>query len=38
MKKDFEARYTTYIEHAKLEFQEREVIVARTTLSKCDFV
>jgi hypothetical protein len=27
MKKDFEARYATYIEHAMLEFQDRKAIV-----------
>jgi hypothetical protein len=37
MKKDFEARYATYIENAMLKFQDREAIMARTTLSKCDF-
>jgi hypothetical protein len=28
MKKDFEARYVTYIGHTMLEFQEREAVVA----------
>jgi hypothetical protein len=37
MKKDFKASYATYIRHAMLQFQDREAIVARTTLSKCDF-
>jgi hypothetical protein len=36
MKKDFEARYATYIGHAMLEFQEREATVAPYNLSKCD--
>jgi uncharacterized protein YeeX (DUF496 family) len=36
MKKDFEARFATYIRHALLEFQDREAVVAYTTLSKCD--
>jgi hypothetical protein len=37
MKKEFETRFTTYIANAMLKFQDREVIMARTTLSKCDF-
>jgi hypothetical protein len=28
MKKDFEVRYTTYIGHTMLEFQDTEAIVA----------
>jgi hypothetical protein len=36
MKKDFEARYATYIEHTMLQFQDKEAIVAPYHF-KCDF-
>jgi hypothetical protein len=38
MKKDFDARFATYIANTMLQLQDREAIMARTTLSKCDFV
>jgi thermostable 8-oxoguanine DNA glycosylase len=37
MKKDFETRFATYIANTMLQFQDREAILAGTTLSKCDF-
>jgi hypothetical protein len=37
MKKDFEVRFATYIGNTMLQFQDREVIRARTTLIKCVF-
>jgi hypothetical protein len=36
MKKDFKARYATYIGHTMLEFLDREAVVAPYNF-KCDF-
>jgi chromatin remodeling complex protein RSC6 len=37
MKKAIEARFATYIGNTMLQFQDKEAIMPRTTLSKCDF-